>query len=109
MLLVVSGITCFVVLGRFILPKGEDEKSDDQQTGDSAAFPQTAETQTGPAEIYELRTPDDLTKELDHKHRVLLESHKLRAIGPLVAGAAFHGIRGHGFWFQDTGRAGTGS
>lgn len=29
-----------------------------------------------------------MTKELDHKHRVLLESHKLRAIGTLVAGVA---------------------
>ncbi len=29
-----------------------------------------------------------MTKELDHKHNVLLESHKLRAIGTLVAGVA---------------------
>ena len=29
-----------------------------------------------------------MIKELDHKHKVLLESHKLRAIGALVAGVA---------------------
>ena len=29
-----------------------------------------------------------MIKELDHKHKVLLESHKLRAIGTLVAGVA---------------------
>lgn len=29
-----------------------------------------------------------MIKELDHKHRVLVESHKLRAIGTLVAGVA---------------------
>ncbi|MFZ5563084.1 MAG: sensor histidine kinase [Thermodesulfobacteriota bacterium] len=29
-----------------------------------------------------------MIRELDHKHRVLLESHKLRAIGTLVAGVA---------------------
>jgi len=29
-----------------------------------------------------------MTKELDHRHKIILESHKLRAIGTLVAGVA---------------------
>jgi len=54
--LVVSGILCFVVLGRFILPQGTEETAKEHTTGSSEA-PHLQEI----GDTYELSTPDDYT------------------------------------------------
>jgi len=53
--LVVSGILCFVVLGRFILPQGSQETA-----GESASGLETLPFQ-GIGDTFELSTPDDYT------------------------------------------------
>jgi len=52
--LVISGIACFVLFGRFILPKGQDFVSDPQGQEGSSPMEEVGEA-------YELKTPDDYT------------------------------------------------
>ncbi|HDL08209.1 MAG TPA: SLC13 family permease [Desulfobacteraceae bacterium] len=53
--LVVSGILCFVVFGRFILPKGTASE------GDAESSTEIESVMEDIGEIYELKTPDDFT------------------------------------------------
>jgi di/tricarboxylate transporter len=53
--LVLAGIACFVLFGRFILPKGSETESEESgETEQSSHLEQIGEA-------YELRTPDDFT------------------------------------------------
>ncbi len=53
--LVTSGIACFVLFGKFILPKGQDSASEQQgQENGSSPLEEIGEA-------YELKTPDDFT------------------------------------------------
>ena len=74
--LVASGILCFVLLGRFILPQGE---SKDIREGDFSESPSTSpekpETNTDQTEFYELRTPDDFT---DYRDPVFVKDLRRR-------------------------------
>jgi di/tricarboxylate transporter len=78
--LVVSGIACFVLLGRFILPQGEQPGGGgvDGQAH-SHAPPETAPDS---AEFYELRTPDDFT---DYRDPVCVEDIRRRYLLNVVA------------------------
>jgi len=71
--LVASGIGCFVLLGRFILPQGEEKdpgQADEPEPGtDQMAF-------------YELRTPDDY---IDYRDPVLVEDLRRRYLLNVVA------------------------
>jgi di/tricarboxylate transporter len=58
LVLVVSGIACFVVFGRFILPKGEEEAGKPRHEGGDAA---RWEDNWDWGEMYELTTPEDFT------------------------------------------------
>ena len=76
--LVISGVTCFIVFGRFILPQGEETEK-----GEGPEEPATeAEPGTRPAEIYELRTPDDFT---DYRDPVTAEDLRRRYLLNVVA------------------------
>jgi len=52
--LVIAGIACFVLFGKFILPKGQDFVSDPQGQEGSSPMEEVGEA-------YELKTPDDYT------------------------------------------------
>jgi len=67
--LVTSGVTSFVLLGRFILPQGEES----EQAGGSETSPEETETGTETAETYEVRTPDDFTDYRDLQYQAIKE------------------------------------
>jgi len=77
--LVASGILCFVLLGRFILPQGE---SKDIPEGDFAEAPEKTGSDTDQTEFYELKTPDDFT---DYRDPVLVEDLRRRYLLNVVA------------------------
>ncbi len=73
--LVASGIGCFVLLGRFILPQGEDNdvgQADEDQP----------EPDTDLMELYELRTPDDFA---DYRDPVFVKDLRHRELLNVVA------------------------
>ncbi|MFP3911469.1 MAG: SLC13 family permease [Desulfobacteraceae bacterium] len=53
--LVISGIACFVLFGKFMLPKGQDAISEQQEQEDGSSPLEEI------GEAYELKTPDDFT------------------------------------------------
>jgi di/tricarboxylate transporter len=76
--LVASGILCFVVFGRFILPQGprEDETRDEGASGEEKGLlPEVGEA-------WELRTPDDFT---DYREPVRVEDLRRRYLVNIVA------------------------
>lgn len=77
--LVASGILCFVLLGRFILPQGE---SKDIPEGDFAETPEKSGSDTDQTEFYELKTPGDFT---DYRDPVLVEDLRRRYLLNVVA------------------------
>ena len=82
--LVASGITCFVLLGRFILPQGE---ANEESQNVCFASPETSEdggTESAVAttEIYELKTPDDFT---DYRDPIIVEDLRRRYLLNVVA------------------------
>jgi len=56
--LVASGIACFVLLGRWILPKGRAEES---PTGSEPQDKEASAPSAGVDDIYEMKTPSDFT------------------------------------------------
>ncbi|RLC29137.1 MAG: SLC13 family permease, partial [Deltaproteobacteria bacterium] len=79
LVLVFSGITCFVLLGRFILPQGEPMDNESSSSSTSPDHPQPDADQT---EFYELRTPDDFT---DYRDPVFVEDLRRRYLLNVVA------------------------
>ena len=77
--LVASGILCFVLLGRFILPQGEPVGG-----GADGQTPSQAAAESGPdsGEFYELRTPADFT---DYRDPVCVEDIRRRYLLNVVA------------------------
>ncbi|MBI9090546.1 MAG: SLC13 family permease [Desulfobacterium sp.] len=73
--LVASGIGCFVLLGRFILPQGEDMDP-------GQADPDQPEPGEDPTEFYELKTPDDF---VDYRDPVFVEDLRRRYLLNVVA------------------------
>ena len=74
--LVVSGILCFVVLGRFILPQGTEETAKESDgSGEAPAFQEIGET-------FELTTPDDYTH---YRDPVRISDLKQRYLVNIVA------------------------
>ncbi len=73
--LVASGIACFVLLGRFILPQG-----DDKEVGQ--ADPDQPEPGGDLTEFYELKTPDDF---IDYRDPVFVEDLRRRYLLNVVA------------------------
>jgi len=92
LVLVASGITCFVLLGRFILPQGDEVVGE----AESDKFPDKPEPDTGLTEFYELRTSDDFTdyrdpvfvKDLRRRYLLnvvaMIESPDFRVISPML-------------------------
>ncbi len=78
--LVVSGIVCFVLFGRFILPQGEvgGSGSAPVETGEAAV----SEADQEAGEFYELRTPDDFT---DYRDPLYVEDIRRRYLLNVVA------------------------
>jgi di/tricarboxylate transporter len=78
--LVASGILCFVLLGRFILPQGEQINGG----GTEGQAPSQAPPASGPdsGEFYELRTPGDFT---DYRDPVCVEDIRRRYLLNVVA------------------------
>jgi len=76
MLLLASGILCFIFLGRFILPQGGG-KEDQEKAADHKLDPIR---EIG--EIYELRTSDDFT---DYRDPIHIEDLKRRYLVNIVA------------------------
>ena len=74
--LVISGICCFVVLGRFILPQGSEEATG-ESTG-TAKKPALEEI----GDTYELSTPDDYT---DYRDPVKVSDLRQRYLVNIVA------------------------
>jgi di/tricarboxylate transporter len=79
LVLVASGIGCFVLLGRFILPQGEPMDSASASPSTSPDNPQSDKDQT---EFYELRTPDNFT---DYRDPVFVEDLRRRYLLNVVA------------------------
>ncbi len=81
--LVASGITCFVVLGRFILPQGE-VKDEPQVCFAPSEISEDGESENDVAttEIYELRTPEDFT---DYRDPIVVEDLRRRYLLNVVA------------------------
>jgi di/tricarboxylate transporter len=74
--LVVSGIFCFVVLGRFILPQGTEETAAEAEGGvEAPAFQEIGDA-------YELTTPDDYTH---YRDPVRISDLKQRYLVNIVA------------------------
>jgi di/tricarboxylate transporter len=69
--LVASGIACFVLLGRFILPQGNPKQTGTEPSSD----PTLGQAETG--EAWELHTPDDFTHYRDPIHVEDLRHHYL--------------------------------
>jgi di/tricarboxylate transporter len=77
--LAASGITCFVVLGRFILPQGEHKES---KVSEQSLTENLSESGPDQTEFYELRTPDDFT---DYRDPVTVEDIRRRYLLNVVA------------------------
>jgi len=77
--LVASGIGSFVLLGRFILPQGDDK---DVHEADSSISLEKSEPDSDLTEFYELRTPDDFT---DYRDPVFVEDLRRRYLLNVVA------------------------
>ena len=75
--LVASGIGCFVLLGRWILPQGEIKEA-----GVLDQAPAVNETGPEQTEFYELRTPDDF---MDYRDPVTVEDLRRRYLLNVVA------------------------
>ena len=67
--LVAAGIACFIVLGRFILPKGITEDAEEE----APSTPENTLKEIG--ETYEIQIPDDFT---DYREPVLVDDLKRR-------------------------------
>lgn len=81
--LVASGITCFVLLGRFILPQGEPMEGGDPESAIApSASSDSTKSNTDQTEFYELRTPDDFT---DYRDPVFVEDLRRRYLLNVVA------------------------
>lgn len=80
--LVASGIICFVVLGRFILPQGKQKGSADNSAAASAAAGEPAAPGMDETAFYELSTPDDFT---DYRDPVFVEDLRRRYLVNVVA------------------------
>jgi di/tricarboxylate transporter len=76
--LVVSGILCFILLGRFILPQGttDADSSEEPVSAASGGFIQEI------GEIYELQTPKDFT---DYREPVRIDDVRRRYLVNVVA------------------------
>jgi di/tricarboxylate transporter len=75
--LVVAGVACFVLFGRFILPKGTAEDSPAEAEDSSAGEPAS---EVGQA--FELRTPDDFTH---YREPVTVDDLRRRYLANVVA------------------------
>jgi di/tricarboxylate transporter len=78
-ILAASGIGCFVVLGRFILPQVEQKEP---QPSEQSLSPDLLEPAPDQNEFYELRTPDDFT---DYRDPVTVEDIRRRYLLNVVA------------------------
>jgi di/tricarboxylate transporter len=76
--LVVSGILCFILLGRFILPQGSAETDSHEDSFSAAAGGFIQEI----GEIYELQTPKDFT---DYREPVRVDDVRRRYLVNVVA------------------------
>ena len=74
--LVASGICCFIVFGRFILPKGS---ADDAEEKPQSALENTLK---GIGEAYEIQIPEDFT---DYREPVLVDDLKRRYLVNVLA------------------------
>ncbi|HIJ37068.1 MAG TPA: SLC13 family permease, partial [Deltaproteobacteria bacterium] len=74
--LVASGIGCFIVLGRFILPKGS---ADDAEEKPRSSLENTLKEM---GETYEIRIPDDFT---DYREPVLVDDLRRRYLVNVLA------------------------
>ena len=82
LVLVVSGITCFVLFGRFILPQGEPMDSSESDNPPPSASPDQERSDADETEFYELRTPDDFT---DYRDPLFVEDLRRRYLLNVVA------------------------
>ena len=80
--LVASGILCFVVLGRFILPQGDQKGGAEESSATLAATGEKITPDTGDIAFYELSTPDDFT---DYRDPVFVEDLRRRYLVNVVA------------------------
>ena len=80
--LVASGILCFVVLGRFILPQGDQKGGAEESSATLAAAGEKITPDTGDIAFYELSTPDDFT---DYRDPVFVEDLRRRYLVNVVA------------------------
>ncbi len=80
--LVASGILCFVVLGRFILPQGDQKGGAEESSATLAAAGEKITPDTGEIAFYELSTPDDFT---DYRDPVFVEDLRRRYLVNVVA------------------------
>jgi di/tricarboxylate transporter len=74
--LVSSGIACFILLGRFILPRGVDTVSEEDQQ------PEASSRLEEIGEAYELKTPDDFTH---YRDPILVSDLRRRYLVNVVA------------------------
>ncbi len=77
--LVASGIGSFVLLGRFILPQGDDKAAGET---DSSLSPEKSEPDTDATELFELKTPDDF---MDYRDPVFVEDLRRHYLLNVVA------------------------
>ena len=80
--LVASGILCFVVLGRFILPQGDQKGGADDSATSAPVAGEPVTQGTGEIAFYELSTPDDFT---DYRDPVFVEDLRRRYLVNVVA------------------------
>jgi di/tricarboxylate transporter len=78
LVLVVSGILCFILLGRFILPQGTTETDSLEKSVDAASSGFLQEI----GEIYELQTPENFT---DYREPVRVDDVRRRYLVNVVA------------------------
>lgn len=76
--LVVSGISCFILFGRFILPQGTSERD----SAEESTKPSNGEFLQEIGEVYELRTPDNFTH---YREPVRVEDLRRRYLVNVVA------------------------
>jgi len=82
LVLVFSGITCFVLFGRFILPQGDPMDGGESESSSSSTSPDHPQPDADQTEFYELRTPDDFT---DYRDPVFVEDLRRRYLLNVVA------------------------
>lgn len=84
LVLVASGITCFVLLGRFILPQGETKDEPQNLCFASPETPEDGQEEKAvtATEIYELKTPDDF---IDYRDPIIVEDLRRRYLLNVVA------------------------